>query len=232
MSKTQGTLVKELRSRLNEPNPTGFFADEELRAWLNEGAREAARRTEALRAKTTIAVLASTQDYTAPTDMVRIHRLEFQPTGSSQRVPLVYRDRTAMDVVWGTYQAISQSWWPEMYTTWGFPPAVTVTLYPTPTTAGTLHCYYYRLPASLTTTGTQATTTIDIPEGWEDAILSYAEARARLKQQRADLYQIAFQNFVSIMTALVETSARYTDAVGLVTPDFGWMGDEYGGAGD
>jgi hypothetical protein len=229
MSKTQGTLVKELRSRVNEPSPNGFLSDEEIRAWVNEGAREVARRTEALRTSTTIAVTAGTQDYTAPVDSVRVHRLEWKPTGSSQRVPLVYRDRQAMDVVWGTHQAITESWWPEWYSMWGVPPTMTITLYPTPTSAGSLYCYYYKLPAALSVTGTAATTTLDIPEGWEDLILSYAEARARLKQQRADLYQIAQGQFRDLLSALQETSTRYTDAPGQVTPDFGWMSEDYGG---
>lgn len=231
MSKTQGTLVKELRSRINEPNPNGFFSDEEIRTWVNEGARECARRTEALRTSSTIAVTANTQDYTAPTDCVRMHRLEFKPTGSSQRIPLMYRDRTAMDVVWGTYQLMSSSWWPEFYTMWGIPPTMTITLYPTPTTAGSLYAYYYRLPTALSVTGTAAATTLDIPEGWEDLILSYAEARARLKQQRTDLYQVAWGQFRELLQALNETAARYTDSPGIVTPDYNWMDDEMGGAG-
>lgn len=231
MSRTQGLLVQELRSRINEPNPNGFFSDEELRTWVNEGARECARKTEALRASSTIAVTATTQDYTAPTDLVRMHRLEFKPTGSSQRVPLQYRDRQAMDVVWGTHQAITQSWWPEFYCMWGTPPAITITLYPTPTTAGTLYCYYYKLPAALSVYGTATATTLDIPEGWEDIVLSYAEARARLKQTRTDLYQVAWSQFMGLLSALAETSARYTDAPGVVTPDYGWMGDDYGGPG-
>jgi hypothetical protein len=112
---------------------------------------------------------------------------------------------------------------------WGVPPTMTITLYPTPTSAGSLYCYYYKLPAALSVTGTAATTVLDIPEGWEDLILSYAEARARLKQQRADLYQIAQGQFVNLLSALQETSTRYTDAPGQVTPDFGWMSEDYGG---
>lgn len=231
MSKTQGTLVSELRSRINEPNANGFFSDIELRTWINEGAREIARRTEALRTSSTIAVLANTQDYTAPTDCIRMHRLEFKPTGQTQRMPLQYRDRQAMDVVWGTHSAITVSYWPEYYSMWGLPPTMTITVYPTPSGAGTLYAYYYKLPTALSTSGSASATTLDVPEGWEDLILDYAESRARLKQQRADLYGIAWQQFIDRLMSLNEAAVRFVDAPGQITPDYNWMGEDYGGIG-
>ena len=38
MSKTQGVLITELSQRLGDPHMT-YFTPEELRTWVNEGAR-------------------------------------------------------------------------------------------------------------------------------------------------------------------------------------------------
>lgn len=228
MSKTQGVLVTELRSRLNE-RAEAFFTDVELRTWINEGARDIARKTEALRAYATVSITANTQDYvTGPTDLIRIHRVEFTPTGSSQRVPLIYRDRSAMDVVWGTHQAITTSYWPEYYTTWLYPgtTAMQISLFPIPAVAGTLRVWYYKFPTALATGGSASATTLDIPEGWEDLILEYAEARAHLKRKDVTMYQVAWGNYGDKVMDLLETSLRYSDAAGQITPAFDFMPDD------
>lgn len=226
MSKTQGVLITELSQRLGDPHMT-YFTPEELRVWVNEGAREVARRTECLRATSTTAVVAGTQSYTGPTDTVRIHKVEFKPTSDSRWFPLEYRDMSASDIVWGTQRAITQSYAPEIWTMWGFPGStnLTVELFPTPSSAGTLRFQYYRLPADLAITGSAAGTAIDCPNGWEDVILDYAETRAELKKRDYQGYQIKDAIFKDHLMAVMETSIRYTDTPGEITFDTRWFSD-------
>src|SRR5690606_10759005 len=106
-----------------------------------------------LQTTTTQAVTASTQTYTLTTRIVRLYRVEFQPTGDSRIIPLEYRDFNAMDSVWWTNQAITSNH-PHFYTLWGFPGSLKLVLYPTPATGGTLNLHYYAIPAPLATDGT------------------------------------------------------------------------------
>lgn len=230
MSKTQAVLVNELSQRLGDPHLT-YFGIEELRTWINEGAREIARRTECLRAVSTVSVTSGTQSYSGPTDMVRIHKIEFIPTGDTRSFPLEYRDQSAADIVWGTQRAITQSYAPEFWSGWGFPGSsnFTIELYPTPSTNGSLRIHYYRLPVDLAVAGNgSAGTAIDCPAGWEDVILDWAETRAELKRKDVNAYQIKDAIFKDHLMAIMDTSIRYTDAPGEITFDTQWFADESG----
>lgn len=229
MSKTQGVLLTELAARLGDPGMT-YFSPIELRTWINEGAREIARRTECLRAVATTAVTAGTQSYTAPTDAVRIHKVEFKPTSDSRWFSLEHRDMSAADIVWGTQRAITQSYAPEFWTGWGYPGSTnfTVELYPTPSSAGTLRFQYYKLPTDLSVTGSAAGTPIDCPNGWEDVILDWAETRAELKRKDVNAYQIKDAIFKDHLMAIMETSIRYTDSPGEITFDPQWFANQDG----
>ena len=227
MSKTQGVLLTELAARLADPHHS-YFSKTELRTWINEGAREIARRTECLRAVATAAVTAGTQSYVAPTDAVRIHKVEFIPTGDDRSFPLEHRDQSAADIVWGTQRTITQSYAPEFWSGWGYPGSSTYTieLYPTPSANGTLRFHYYKLPTDLSITGSAAGTAIDCPNGWEDVILDYAETRAELKRKDVNAYQIKDAIFKDHLMAIMETSIRYTDSPGEVTFDPQWFAQE------
>lgn len=229
MSKTQAVLLNELSQRLGDPHLT-YFSPEELRTWINEGAREIARRTECLRDTLLVAVTSGTASYSGPTNMVRIHRVSFMPTGDNRSFPLEHRDISAADIVWGTQEFITQSYAPEFWSGWGFPGSTnfTIQLYPTPSTDGILLIYYYRLPADLAVSDNSAAgTAIDCPNGWEDVILDWAETRAELKRKDVNAYQIKDAIFKDHLMAIMDTSIRYTDAPGEITFDTQWFSDEY-----
>ena len=100
---TLGSLLTDVRNRLDETT-SGQWTDAELRSWINEGARDVSRKTETLQGTTNISIVADTQEYTLPTDTLRIHRAEWRPTSSSNVYTLEYRDFNSMDAVWWSSQ--------------------------------------------------------------------------------------------------------------------------------
>lgn len=221
--KTVGDIMLEASIRLDDEGMVRFSAAN-LRTWIEEGTKEIARRTECLRDDTTIAVSANTASVTGPTDMVRIYHAQFEPTGQSLIYPLQYMDRKSMDPLWGTHQGISTSAYPEYYTTWDTPPALTIRLAPIPSSAGNLRVFYYRLPATISTSGSDDADTLDVPAGWEDLVTDYVEARGYRKDRRAEDYQLAMQSFQEKLIALAETSVRYMDGGGTIDYYPGNMG--------
>lgn len=221
--KTVGNIMSEAAVRLDDEGMVRFTAAN-LRTWIEEGTKEVARRTECLRKDSTIAVLADTQTVTGPPDMVRIYHAQYEPTGDSNIYPLEYLDRKSLDPLWGTHQAISTSAYPAYYTTWGVPPTLSITLAPIPSEAGSLRVFYYRLPATIATDGTDDTDAIDLPAGWEDLVTDYVEARGYRKDRRMEDYQLAMQTFQEKMLALAETSVRFMESTGQIDYSPGWPG--------
>lgn len=232
MAKTLGIMLYELRARIDEP-VENRWKDRELRTWINEGLREVATRTECLRDTASIAVVAGTQSYTMPTDIVREHNVEFDPTGSQQTFTLERRDYRAMQQWWGSYQTTS-GYAPSFYTTWGFPGDMQVIIYPVPSVDGTLTVFYYRLPALLSVFGDADGTAVEVPEGWESVVLDWAEQKAYFKDRRPQDAGIAKERFDQGLSALAETAIRYSDAPGEILYDQtvgGGPFDEWGGLG-
>ena len=215
MSVTLSTVRTIVRENLEEPSARAW-TDAELDRWINEGCRDIARITECLRASTTVAVTGGTQTYTGPTDIVRIYRVQWEPTGSTQKYPLEPREINTLDSVWWTSQSISTGT-PQFFYTWGFPPSVTIGLYPTPTVNGNLRVFYARLSADVT----NGATTLDIPEGWHDAVAEYATYRA-LRRARDPRWQESYARYTETASNLMATSAGpgavWTTAPGLITP--------------
>jgi hypothetical protein len=228
MARNQGQLLSDLReSRLDEPT-AGQWTDTDLRRYLNEGAVEIARRTECLLATHTQPTVAGTQEYTAPTDAVRIYRVEYIDS-SSAVTALEYRDFGNMDAVWWT-QKLNTTGRPYLYTMWGYPPTLKIVLYPKPDAIGTLKCYYYKLAVELATSSTaDAASSYDIPAGWENILLDYAEYRAYVKD-RDPRWAEAKQRFDEHLGAIFETTRRWTDQAGMITeggsPLAQWIWDE------
>lgn len=225
MAKTQAQILRMARDRLDDPPAESpSFSDPELIRWMNEGMIDIARRAECLSTTDTVAVTAADGEYTGPTDIVRIYRVEFID-GDDQRFVLEYRQPNQMDVVWGSHQTITQSAVPQFYTTWGFPPSLTIQLAPVPSQNGTLKVYYHRLPTELAEDGSAAGTSVDMPNGWENLIVDYMVARAFLRDRATDYYQLAQQEYLEHVAMLTDTSQRWNDQDGPWTPDPNWMGN-------
>ena len=104
---TQATYLTNIRNKLDETT-SGQWSDAELRAWINEAARDIARRTESLQTYEEINVSADTQEYTVNDGCLRVHRVEWRPTASSNVYPLEYRDFNSMDAVWWASQTTAK----------------------------------------------------------------------------------------------------------------------------
>jgi hypothetical protein len=211
--------IANVRSLLDEPNPA-FWSNAELGLWLNEGCVDVQRRCEILRQESALPVAASAQNILAPNDVLRIYRLEFVPTGQTTLTyPLEFRGYMGMDQIWGNLQSLPSAW-PEYYTLWfspvganesgaPTPTQLTIRLFPVPSGAGSLNCFYYRLPVAANVT--PGTDTLDIVPGWEDACYDYAMYRA-LRKDADPRWNEAFQTYMDKLVQLMSrTHPDWTD---------------------
>lgn len=216
---TQGDLLLQLRDRLDESS-AALWGDAELRRYINEGVRDLTRRAETNQTRATIATVAGTQEYSMPTDIVRVHRVEHQDA-SSTVTPLEYRDFNSMDSIWWNRQKTTESNRPYWYTLWGYPPSLKIVLYPTPSvTAETIRVFYYSVPADLATDGTDNADTIPVPQGWEDAVVQYAEYVA-MRKDRNQQWQESKALYEQKVGELIERTRRWTDQAGVYDWDTG-----------
>lgn len=214
MATTLATALAAVRVRLDEVDGAGAttnvaWKDSELRAWINEGCRDITRKTHCLFDRTTIAVVASTAEYTGPTDALAVDIVNYTPTGG-QKHQLDYAHITNAN---GLQYFTGTAYMPQVWTLRGMPPTLKIVLYPTPSTNGTLEVFYTRLAAALSTTGSADSSNIEVPEGWEDLVYAYAEARARRKD-RDQSWQEAQQEYDQNLQALMSIAGVYTHNTG------------------
>lgn len=202
---TAQTIIDRVFDQVDDSN-TGFYTTARVLDWINEAQRNIARRTEAFQKQDTVAVTSGTQEYTLPTDIIRLHRVEYQITGQTQNYVLLPREYNAMDEV--SYSALRsmQSDKPYTYTLWGYPPALKIILFPTPSTSGTLTVFYYALPTDVTTTGS----TVFVPSGWEDLVVDYVEMKG-LRKARDPRWQEAKAEFEQKLDMMIQRTQAYHD---------------------
>lgn len=183
--------IRRVRSNFDEPTAS-FLSDTNITDWINDGCRDVARRSENLWVyDTSITISANVGVYTLPTDVIRIHRVEFVPTGSVQTYPVVGSTQQEMDMIWGINQQTPSSY-PSFFVLRGYPggsgtSAFKMQLYPLPSQAGNLNLYYFRMPYRFDPTLPPGETakTLDVPDGWDDLVVLYAEWNA-LRKDRDD----------------------------------------------
>ena len=203
------TAITRVRDLLDEASAQ-FWSDSQITQWINEGCTDSQRRAEWKEAQATIPVVANTQNYAAPNDTIRIHRVTFNPTAASQTYTLEFRGMMEMDQVWG----IQQQWpanYPLYYTLWGQPGTATLSIitYPVPSQAGNLNVYYF--PDIINQVVT--TNPIDAPQGFEDMIYDYAMYRA-LRRDADPRWQEAKKDYEEKLVALSDSSRTYQDQAG------------------
>ena len=221
MTITLGQALTEIRSQVDE-SASVFWTDIELRRWVNAAIRDIARRTETIAVKGTIAIVAGTGEYDMPTAMQRVHKMEFVPTGQNQTYPVQIASRQEMDPIWGLNQGQSGAY-PSFAVLWGYTGGATslkLQLFPVPSQAGTLNVYYYQIPANLATDGTADNTTLTLPEGWEQLVVSYVEYRARRKD-RDPTWQEAKAEYEQEVTRMSEMLRHLHDQQQYITTPSG-----------
>lgn len=216
MPKTLGQLVTDTRDRLDEVTAQQW-TEPQLRKWINEGARDLARRCEVLQDRADVNAVANTQEYALPAGVIRVYRVEYRPNGSTEVLPLEYRDFNNMDAVWWSQQTVARNK-PRMFTMWGFPPNLKMIVYPTPDTAGSFKVFYYRFPADLATDGSADGTTVEVPEGWWDALVDYCEYMG-LRKDADPRWQDAKAKYEETIGNLFDTSRRWSDQASVIVPD-------------
>jgi Family of unknown function (DUF6682) len=210
MAVTLTTALTNIRSLLDEPNPQ-FWSNAELTQWINEGCFDAARKVEWKRTTATVAIVAGTQTYTAPTDIYRVYRMEFVPTASQNTYTVEFRGYMEMDQIWG----INQQWpasYPLYYTLWKVPPAMNIVLYPVPSQAGTLTVYYYQQVTPVVS----GTDNLDCLQGYEDVIYDFAVYRALRKDSdpRWQEFKNTYEEKINIM---YDNTRTFQDQAGTFT---------------
>lgn len=234
MSITQANALLAIRARLDEPT-SQYWTETDLRRWINEIALDMARRTESLRGTYDQPAVAGTAAYTpaftSTTNMYRIYGIDFIPTGQTLTYPLEYRDRQGATEVWGIMQDTQGI--PAIWTSWGAPPSLSIQVYPSPSIAGTLRLYYYRLPTQLAITdNSDASDVLDIVDGWEDVLVDGVEYKAK-RRDGDSTWTEAKQEYEQHLEAMMEATTRFTEAAGqITTPNGGYIPTWLYGGGD
>jgi hypothetical protein len=232
MAVTLADMITNVRSNLEEPSSTSatFWTDSELTVWINNACKDIARRAEVIQSYyTAINAVVGQNKYALPSNVIRLHRVEFAPTGQTQIYPLQISTEQEMDNVWGL-NPNSQSSYPMFCTIWGTPGVTETTsqlqlrVYPTPSTAGVFNIYYYRLPYRFITPlptlpPLEQTKVVEIPEGWDDLVVLYCEYEAKRKDRNQswkdtkDLYEEKLNQMVE------QTRQWHDQAQSMQTPN-------------
>lgn len=215
---TQAQFITKARSRLNEATARQW-TDQQLREWINEGARDIARRTEALEDRDTIVGVIGTSEYSLATDIVRVHRVEWTPT-NEDTTQLEYVDLQNLDA-FGWRQRTMQQDRPYVYSIWGSGAALKLLVFPVPGTAGSFTIWQYRLPAVLAeSSSADANTAVEIPQAWDDILLDYIEYRA-LRKDRDPRWQESKAMYDENSAQMYDNTRRWVDQAGMILPGGG-----------
>lgn len=188
-----------------EETTARFWQDSNLDAWINDALRDIARRAEVIQSfNTSVTIVAGTAKYTLPTNVIRVHRVEFKPSSQTSIYPLEASSYQSMDAMWGVNQAASGK--PSYYVLWGMPPSLQMQLYPVPSEAGLLNLYYYRLPAVVASDAD----VLECPEGWDDAIVDYCEAQAK-RRDHDQSWSEAYSLYEQKLAALISVTRSWHD---------------------
>lgn len=240
---TLSDVIRRTRSLLEEPAPPTtnygaqrYYTDTELTDWINDACRDIARRTEDLEnLSTTTSAIAGTGSYSVPSDLIRLHRVEFIPTGSTQLYPIEIRDRNTVDQLIGFNPQI-QSSYPWVCWLWGTPNNVTYPLtlsfYPVFSTGGQINLWYFRLPTRLTDPASAANAyaaLVEVPEGWDDLVVEYAVARGYQKQKNSEWLQRK-QEYENHLQSMIDITRQWHDQANRIMPNrerwsMGWLYD-------
>lgn len=218
---TQAEMIMKCRRKLYEMN-SGRFADSMFRDWINEACDDAARRTQCLRENASIVAVNGTQTYAAPVNLLSLHSVRYQATGSNRTTELEYQDyKNAASVGWGSLTSALGT--PETYWTWSFPPTLEIHVYPTPAQGGTLLLHYYKTFDQLAVEDdTDADTVLPFPPGWDDMLADYVIAEGLLSDR--DLRHSTYRDrYEARLGGFADTTVRFSDQAGSVAVGNGYL---------
>lgn len=212
---TQAQFLTKSRTRLNELTARAW-TDQQLREWVNEGARDIARKTEALEDRDSITVVVGTSEYTLDPDIIRVHRVEITPTGEDTTA-LEYVDVKDLDS-FGWRQRTQRQDRPYVYSIWGSGRTLKLITYPVPGTAGVITVWAYITPPALVeNAATDAAVDVQIPQAWDDILLDYIEYRA-MRKDRDPRWQEAKAMYDTACGEMFDNTRRWVDQAGMILP--------------
>lgn len=228
---TLTTFLTRVREQLDEPIAR-FWTDANLTTWINDALKDIARKTESIQSyNTSVSAVVGTNKYSFPTDLIRVHRIEFVPTGSTITYTLEPKTQDEMDRVWGGFQ--SSSGYPQYYMIWGYPGGSSTMehkfqVYPVPSATGTFNLYYYRIPTDLTSGSDVA----QIPNGWDDLVVYYVCYRALQKRMSPNWQEYKLQYDEQVMYMIDATRSWHDQNSSIVVggraiPSWLYGGDDY-----
>jgi hypothetical protein len=162
-----------------------------------------------------VSAVASTQEYSLPSDAVGIHAVRYVQTGTSTARDLDYYPYRNVTDSFGPY-LLTSTGQPQVYWTWGYPGSSTfkMNVAPIPSAAGTFTIHYYGVPAEMTTATTGSdSTSVYVPEGYERAVVFYVVYSA-LMSDADPRWQEYKQHYESTLAALEEAAVRFGDQAG------------------
>lgn len=231
---TLGNAISAVRDLIDESSPQ-FWTNAQITNWLNQGCADIARRAMVLRNQVQVAVFPNIQNYSGPTDMYELYRVEFVPSTGTFTYPLTWMGWQESDQAWGTYQSFPAAW-PEIYTTWWNPGSTTTSpsnlqlrLFPVPAQSGVLNVFYYRqvVPA------VADTDQLDTIPGWEDLAVEYAIYLCKRKDKEPD-WQDAFSFYEQKLNDMIQITGTFQDQAGTFSTGQGqwppWAIGSYGGS--
>lgn len=207
MATTVTAAVAAMRRLLDEPTASQW-TDEDIRRYLNEGIRDIGRRTRLHTDTNTIDVTADDGEYTLDSDILAIEHLLWKADADSDKHLLEARGFKTL----APYINESASD-PYFYTTYGHPPVLKITLYPTPNRDGTLYVYGPVLP-SLDVSG--GTGNVDVAEAWLEAAYDYAAYMCHRKDKDMEAMQYSFAAYMDKVNSMLE-SPNTDDGMGEFT---------------
>lgn len=214
-------VIRRVRADLDEPTAV-MWTDLNIVDWVNDGCRDMARKAEDLMVfDATIVVVAGTAKYALQSDLIRIHRVEFVPTGTSLVYPVAPSSQGEMDNIWGINQAVQQSY-PAFFVTIGYPggtgtAAMKIQLFPVPATGGVLNVFYYKLPYRFAdASAPELAKNVEVPEGWDDVVVLYAQYRA-LRKDRDPRWQEAKVLYDEQLDYIINVTRFYHDQSQMMT---------------
>lgn len=187
---TGSDLITQIRDILDEP-VAAQSTDAQLIRWINEGNRDLARVTHALKDTLTIPAVAGASSYSVPSNVLCVEYCYYHDKGGDQYYPMTPRHMDNFDAVRGLDWAVEGV--PMFFTTQGFAPNLKLVIAPTsPNSTDEFQLLTARLPVELTT-GTVGDV-IDTPTGWYDLLADYCEFKA-LRRDRDPGWKDAFSMY-------------------------------------
>jgi hypothetical protein len=160
-------MKNEVRRLLNEMDPGGFYPEDDLSSWINQGALEVANRLECIEGEASLTVTAGNRTASLPEDFIRFLRV-------STETKLKPTDIDYLDSVNDYWEAVEGA--PTHYYLTGR----TIGVYPKPIDNTTINLLYIKAPAMMKNDADIC----EIPQEYHQIVVYSATYKALVKDAK------------------------------------------------